>query len=930
MICKHCGSEVKDGAKFCPSCGKKTETVTPPQKKCEKCGNLLNDGVKFCPSCGTFIAQSSNAPKDETAAQEKELTCTCGNKLKPGIKFCNVCGKKVQSSDTSANASMPAAAPAPAPIPTPAPAPAPIPVPTKAEPKPEPKKEEPKPEPKKEEPNPEPKKEENKNEVPENTSAPAPADSLICSCGNKLNPGAKFCPKCGNKVGKKPAAKTEEAPNPDVLKCSCGNILNPGAKFCPKCGNKIGDTPAAPSAPSAAPSPAPASSPASSVPAAPVVPAAAGAAVKKPMNKKTLTIIGAAAAALVVIIVIIVIVANLTPKIRLADYVEVNYTGYNGYGELDYSFNSDKFRADWGGKLKYNNPAANPISYSWDLTTDPCERIISNVKYDISFSKTSGLSNGDVVKLKWNIGQSTKEALQTAIKVDLDDSETELTVADLKTVGTFDPFEGLSIKYIGYDGNGVPEIESSNYQLNYKFSKTSGLKNGDTIHVTVTAPYGDNLAKYCVDNIGSVPSTTGKDFKVNGLGDMESFDPFSDIEIEYSGYSPNGKAEIKKNGSYYLNYTLDKKEGIKNGDKITVKVTAPYGKDLEEYCKSEYSKKPSSDKKVYTVSTLPEYVTDTKEIPEETLTTMKNEGEDIIKSEITGENEKITKLDYKGIILLNLKEGKADKGTYGSERNHMFYLIYEATVETKDYDKKTISYTYWTYCKFNDIAKLSDGTYELDLNDINRPYESVSPERSSSYFKGYKSYNELEAKVITANLNDYKSVTDFGTSKQTSETSKEESKKEESKKEESSKEESSKAEESSKEETSKSGGNEEKTKLLETDYFSINMPLPTDTEIFFEKRDDSITLYDKYNYDLDKTKHTGNGWVYTIQCINHADYKESNYPKKDVLYDTAKYIIIVIYPTDVRFDGSNQKASTRYQASKNFCKDVLSTFKAKI
>lgn len=94
MICKHCGSEVKDGVKFCPSCGKKTETVTPPQKKCEKCGNLLNDGVKFCPSCGTFMVQSSNAPKDETAAQEKDLTCTCGNKLKPGMKFCNVCGKK--------------------------------------------------------------------------------------------------------------------------------------------------------------------------------------------------------------------------------------------------------------------------------------------------------------------------------------------------------------------------------------------------------------------------------------------------------------------------------------------------------------------------------------------------------------------------------------------------------------------------------------------------------------------------------------------------------------------------------------------------------------------------------------------------------------------------------------------------------------------
>lgn len=52
---------------------------------------------------------------------------------------------------------------------------------------------------------------------------------LTCAnCGNKLEPGVKFCPECGTKVAVQ------------KLVCSgCGIELKPGVKFCPECGTKF-------------------------------------------------------------------------------------------------------------------------------------------------------------------------------------------------------------------------------------------------------------------------------------------------------------------------------------------------------------------------------------------------------------------------------------------------------------------------------------------------------------------------------------------------------------------------------------------------------------------------------------------------------------------------------------------------------------------
>lgn len=54
-------------------------------------------------------------------------------------------------------------------------------------------------------------------------------DEIICPNCKKSQPAdAKFCSECGTPL--------------TPLKCSCGATLNPGDKFCPKCGKKVGES----------------------------------------------------------------------------------------------------------------------------------------------------------------------------------------------------------------------------------------------------------------------------------------------------------------------------------------------------------------------------------------------------------------------------------------------------------------------------------------------------------------------------------------------------------------------------------------------------------------------------------------------------------------------------------------------------------------
>lgn len=75
IICKKCGRQLADNAKFCGGCGARigeAETATTPGK-CPMCGSDIAPGVHFCTVCGTSIAASPAEKKDEAPVTMDEL-----------------------------------------------------------------------------------------------------------------------------------------------------------------------------------------------------------------------------------------------------------------------------------------------------------------------------------------------------------------------------------------------------------------------------------------------------------------------------------------------------------------------------------------------------------------------------------------------------------------------------------------------------------------------------------------------------------------------------------------------------------------------------------------------------------------------------------------------------------------------------------------
>ena len=676
MRCKKCGISLKEGAKFCPSCGTKTEPDTAPDTAavsdtipCPGCGQPIKKDAKFCPFCGAKNDGQNEAPK-----------CTvCGAELKPGVKFCPSCGNSTVS-DTQ-------------------PAPIPVTVPSLNDAPPVPET---------------PTINTQKVEQPtDNETKPCP------NCGKELKATAKFCPFCGGDANAAPKAEepavtpvTDEAPKVEEPAVENVDPLNGDTAPVPQI-----NTPASAAQGTLPQINAPAAQPQGSIPQV------NGAATVKQKNKALPFIIlgiGGVIVIAIIIAIIVMIVSNQKKEIDVSEYIDIRLSenAYDGDGYAELEFNSTKFSEDWKDQLKYSRNPRDYASSSYIAEDDPSTFIAYVLKnnYCYSLDKSDSLSNGDTINVKWDISDSLKETIDEYVNCDLVFSD--------------------------------------------------------------------------------------KSFTVEGLKGLDSVDLFEGVDVEFSGQAPYGSASVT-GAQYGLTYSLDKDEGLSNGDKVTVTVSAPYSdEDLTDYMRSYYHATFSDTTKTFTVSGLTKTVTAISEIDDESLTKMKHETEDLIKANVANnENATLKSTEYLGMILLSPKNADSYYNDY------LYYTVYKVVVSiTREVSGKqtTGTLTYYTYGKFENLV-IVDGKISSDFS-ANDPYDSVYYDNTWISFDGYKSLDALNNDVVTKHLDSYKSESNVKEKTTTApEPSKpeESSKVEESSKEESSKEESSKAEESSKEESSK-------------------------------------------------------------------------------------------------------------------------------
>ena len=107
--------------------------------KCPRCGTELKEGQKFCLNCGAKRPDAEPVPAP--AAPSVQRCENCGTEMPAGLMFCPKCGTRAGSRPTAAPIPARPAAPAPAPSPISAPAAA-RPAPAAEAPKPVPSEEE--------------------------------------------------------------------------------------------------------------------------------------------------------------------------------------------------------------------------------------------------------------------------------------------------------------------------------------------------------------------------------------------------------------------------------------------------------------------------------------------------------------------------------------------------------------------------------------------------------------------------------------------------------------------------------------------------------------------------------------------------------------------------------------------------------------------
>lgn len=201
--------------------------------------------------------------------------------------------------------------------------------------------------------------------------------------------------------------------------------------------------------------------------------------------------------------------------IDLNDYVKVEIGGYDGYGTAQVVFDTEKFDEDYSS-MKFKS--SDNLYAAYYKTAANCVRR-EFVNYELD--KISGLSNGDAVELKWTCDSESIKKL-TGYSVSFE--SIEVKVSGLSSVSTFDGFEGIEVKFTGYDTQGMAEVVINSTSeriasLNYEIEKKYELSNGDKIKLVITNVSSELQVNDYISKYNEVPETIEKEIVVDGLKD---------------------------------------------------------------------------------------------------------------------------------------------------------------------------------------------------------------------------------------------------------------------------------------------------------------------------------------------------------------------------------------------------------------------------
>ena len=323
-----------------------------------------------------------------------------------------------------------------------------------------------------------------------------------------------------------------------------------------------------------------------------------------------------------------------------------------------------------------------------------------------------------------------------------------LTGCDSKTDAT----EYVSVSFTGYNGNGkvdldvdydamieaiVDEEPDSDSQekfnewmneyliydegISVTCSPREGLSNGDT--VTVTVSLSETAAK----------KVTGesKTFTVSGLLEIEAVDVFQDIALRYEGivgdYTVVYLDKLSDNQILQdCHFSIEPQSNIKNGDTVTVTVTNADTLAEKHLCV------PAEISRIFTVSGLDEYLTDSDLLPEDKI-------RDIISQYVpTCHKEDNSIFTYSAPTYYKTYFCIGKEDVIGADFNCL--LVYACYDEYMD---GAYRWTVYTPLSFHNLVLKANGTIDLEYEDGENAVFQTSPESVEEYLENLYVVDEV-------------------------------------------------------------------------------------------------------------------------------------------------------------------------------------------
>ena len=236
----------------------------------------------------------------------------------------------------------------------------------------------------------------------------------------------------------------------------------------------------------------------------------------KKVKKKTVFLL------LLVSIAVISIAAGRKKTIDLDKYVSAEFSGYDGYGTANVTFDRNSFCADHMNDVKfksknaenlfrqsYGNSASSPVAALYVYL------LIESLPGSLAkLDKEHQLQNGEKVSLAWTFDE---DRIGKFFKCKLKYTDKKYTVEGLADPTIFDPFENLKVVFAGGPGEGIATIDDGYYTVSnysygeYRINPNRNLWNGDTVTVTY------EVSEDQVTREGFIPSRTSIDFCVDGV-----------------------------------------------------------------------------------------------------------------------------------------------------------------------------------------------------------------------------------------------------------------------------------------------------------------------------------------------------------------------------------------------------------------------------